>query len=274
MKSILYTSLLAIAICTNIVNAQQFGMNGDLIVGKGLKSMSATVPLHSGVSYGFFYSPKFSPFSFGYRNVLNCYSSYTKNELPFYREDYVHEVANISNTHSISQNILFSRIELFKNKGISPFVEVGGGYARYKSKWSATDPYESSNDNCEGYLDNGKILTSGTFIASASAGVNFKLNKLSGKNNCSGVWLTIALDYTRGGKVNYLNSELNNNQFYYGQGVPILTSNPRTGAATHDHQSIAPGGCYENYFDQQSFYERHEIMQVRMGVSMVMGNCK
>lgn len=265
-----FTATLLLA---NVSKAQQFGFTSDMLIGQGEGLNSSSLPMHGGASYGFLYSPKKSPFSFGYRNSMNFYSTITLDELPFYREDYVHDVADITNTNSISQHILFTRIEINKNGGFSPFIEVGGGYARYKSKWSASDPYESSNDNCEGYLDQGKFFKSGTFMANASAGVNIKFNKLGNRDNCSGFWLTLAVDYAAGGKVSYLNSKINALHFYYDQGEPILTGNPRSPVGTHDHSgnSIAPGGRYNAF---TPYYEKHELIQLRIGLTMVIGDCK
>jgi hypothetical protein len=273
MKTIFTLCFTGTLLLTNVAKAQQFGLTSDVVIGQGEGLNSASLPLHGGFSYGFLYSPKRSPFSFGYRNAMNIYSSTMRKELPFYREDYVHSVANISNTNMISQHILFTRIEINKNGGFSPFIEIGGGYAKYKSKWSATDPYESNNNDCEGYVDQGTFFKSGTFMANASAGVNIKFNKLSNRDNCTGIWLTMAVDYTRGGMVSYLNSKTNALHFYYDQGTPILTGNPRSPVSTHDHggNSVAPGGCYSPY---SPYYERHELIQLRIGLTMVIGNCK
>ena len=274
MKTSLTLVCFAICLMPFFIKAQQVGFSGDVVVGQGLNSMKKTIPVHGGVSYGFTYTPKKSPVTFGYRNALNLYSTTTKNELPYYREDYVHEVANISNNHKISQHIIFTRIDINKKGAVSPFIEAGGGYARYKSEWTATDPYENNNNSCEGYMGHGSFYKSGTFIANASTGVNIKLNKLSGKNNCSGVWLTFAIDYSTGGKVNYLNSKLNNEQFYYEVGTPALTDQPRRSVSHTAASTMAAGASMENYYKQSSYKEKHELVQVRVGVTMVVGSCK
>jgi hypothetical protein len=273
MKSIYIICITGLFLLSGISQAQQVGFTFDGMAARGEGLNGRSMPAHAGFSYGFLFSPKKTPFSFGYRNAMNLYSFTTRDELPFYREDYVHDVANVTNSNTISQHVLFTRIEINKNGGISPFIEAGAGYARYKSKWSAVDPYENSNDNCEGYLDQGTYFKTGTFIANASAGVNFKFDKLGNRKNCSGVWLTLAVDYSVGGKVNYLNSKMNATHFYYDQGSFVLTGNPRSPVSSHNHgNSIMPGGCYDDF--QNSYYEKHELMQLRIGFTLVVGNCK
>ncbi|HYG51715.1 MAG TPA: hypothetical protein VD905_12470, partial [Flavobacteriales bacterium] len=129
MKLIYTLCFSAIIFSAHTTTAQTVGFNTDAFVGTGQNQLATGVPVHGGVAWGFFFSPAKTPFSFGYRNNINWVSSYTVKEVPFYREDYVHTVANISNFHNISQHILFVRLELNKNGFISPFAEGGLGYA-------------------------------------------------------------------------------------------------------------------------------------------------
>lgn len=270
MKTHLLLLSSAILMVCSPAKAQRFGLFMDGSLGAGQNKMSSSIPLHGGAGMGFYFSPGNSPLSFGYRVHGSFYSYVCHHELPFYRNDYVHEVANISNTNSISQNFFFARLEFFQNKFVSPFMEASGGWARYKSKWTAVDPYENQNDNCEGYLDQGTFFKDATAIAGGSAGINFKFNKLKGNTDCFGLWLTFAVDYTVGGYVNYKNAKLNPGHFYYDQGVQYAD-----GARPRSSNTIMPGGCYEDGHTSSDFFtNKHELLQFRIGLSFNFGRCK
>ena len=125
-------------------------------------------------------------------------------------------------------------------------------------------------------MDQGTFYKSGTAIVNGSAGVNIKFNKLGGRSNCAGTWLTLAVDYSRGNTVNFLNSKIDNSQFWYDQGAPLVpATQPRSTGMGHNHgsgsSSVMPGGCYMN---SGCFNAKHELLQFRVGLIFMVGNCK
>lgn len=263
----------------------QFAIESHLVMGAGMNQLNRTVPFHAGLGMGLSYNMLSSPVSIGWRVNGNFYSTYSQDQLPYYREDYVHEVADISNSHTISLNSFFVRGEVNRHGFVSPFAELGGGWAAYKTRWSASDPFEQSNDDCEGYVESNKFMSEKTPVVTASAGVNLKLHNLGDK--CSGIWITLAVDYSRGKEVYHLNSKLNHAQFYYDAGAPIVSNTsptatpamqPRHGDGNHDHHNMTPNTVSteipdEEYYRQPVFKSRHEFLQLRVGVTWFIGKC-
>lgn len=267
MKQFILAALLVTGISS--VNAQmKFGASFDVLAGQAVRQNASVVPFHGGIGASFFLTSKRLPFAFGYRVNGNYYSAVTKKEMPFVREDYVHEVADICNSHNITQNVLFFRAELNKNGFVSPYAEIGGGWANYKTRWSAMDPYERSNDNCEGYEDSGLILSDYTMTANGTAGVNLKFNNK--KKNCSGFWLNLAVDYSYGQNVKFLNSKINDEQFSYQSGLNVT----QNGAPRHSTTTGNSNGSEVQSAPMPPFFTgRHELVQFRVGFVMVIGNC-
>lgn len=272
-KSLLFGIALSVFSVSN--GFGQIGMQSDIVVGTGVGSMQHLMPVHGGMSFGLFYKMKSTPLSFGYKWSGNFYSANCKMMMPFYRNDYVHGVADIANNHTISSHLFYSRYELFNNAGVTPFIEVGGGIASYSTRWSATDPYQNSNDDCEGYIASDKFFSDNTLMAQGSTGLIFKLNKLSKKERCYGVWLMLAADYSRGGKVKFLNSKLNDAQFYYVPGEAPQGQTLRHGdMISGSTSSMTNEMPEENIFDKPFYEARHELLQFRASVVFFFGNCK
>lgn len=259
----------------------QWGVETSFILGSGYGQMQKTVGLHGGVGGGFFYSLPSVPLSLGWRVAGNSYGCTEREDMPFYADDYVHQVARISNVHNITLNNFYVRYELNHKGGLVPFAELGGGWAKYKTRWSAVDPFEQSNDDCEGYLESGKVMVNRTPSLTASAGLTFKFNRWGNRNNCSGFWLTVAADYSRGSQVTHLNSKLNPQQFNYDNQYkqPAVVSDvprPRHGSHQHtvDTPAAEPEMTDDQYLAQPQYKARHELLQCRITLTWFFGGCK
>lgn len=279
MKKIFTPFILSFFLLPTTLSAQ-FGIETDIMLGSGMHQLQKTVPFHGGIGMGLFWNIKQSPLSVGWRVNGNFYGSSEQNEVPFYNEHYVHEVANITNTHTLSMNVFYLHAEVNRNGRIAPFVELGGGWASYKSRWSALDPYEQTNDDCKGYHQTGSIMTSRTPTINASAGINIKFHQWGNNQKCSGLWLTLACDYSRGNHVEHLNSKLNSQQFYYDMGTPPATTNtlhPRHGDMNSNpgtSTGTAPEITDDEYLAQSVYHAKHEYLQFRIGLTWFFGKCR
>ncbi|WMJ72042.1 hypothetical protein RCC89_02480 [Cytophagaceae bacterium ABcell3] len=182
--------------------------------GRGLREMASGIQNSHGLFFNYSLNV-LSPYSYrelhiGITTSFNSYASVSKSKLPFERDNYEHNVANISNTSSFG-NFGLNVKYIFNNaeRRLSPYIEGGGGVLTHWSSWSASDPFHEPIDEYEDTRTRftGTLGNSTTLYYALGAGLSIKLTPEA--------TLSLGVSWQNGGTVNYRNPNIRPEQFYY-----------------------------------------------------------
>ncbi|WMJ72009.1 hypothetical protein RCC89_02310 [Cytophagaceae bacterium ABcell3] len=183
---------------------------------------------------------------------FNRYGRTKRSMVPYVRDNYVHDLANIENMHNyffVGPVIRYQADRLCAI--VKPFLEAGAGLGIHYSLWRARDPYRGFSDDCEGYSHQESINTSATLYAMAGIGVAFKVKR--------GVLLSLSTNVQRGGNISYRNSQIEPDQFSYSSGVYIDKDNGR------GHEQVGESHAPD-------FRARHFLMTFNLRVQVNFNN--
>jgi hypothetical protein len=226
--------------------SQSLGFSVDGLGSKGLFNMHETIPYNKkGFGIGAFYTFPNEIISVGYRF---CYDRYGKSILNNARGSYnPGGYYNVSNAHRLFENTLLVRFGDISEDVASPFVEAGVGYASFKSVAIRDYCSVPTHVHVSSHKQRHHYFSDRTFYSQISAGMNFKAN---------GIWFTIGIDYIFGKNVNYLNSVVNQRQFYNNFSLPYNTNSPSVNLP-------------KNYLDQSVYNAPLRLIQLRLGITLI-----
>jgi hypothetical protein len=268
MLSKRYTLAFAFIISAGTLTAQFQGQI-DGILGSGRGAMQFNAPFQFGWQGGLFYQLPSTPVAFGLTYGASQYAYSTRDNQPFFRDDYIHDVADITNTSNVRLYNTAFRFQPFSENIVSPFIELNGGMATYVSKWSAMDPFESHNSDCPGYIGNGRLMRSRTWTASAAMGGRLNLSQLLDPyGTCPGQYLVISANFLTGGEVDHLNARKNPDHFDYPVHDPklLVLAQPHVPRASQQGSDGKRVIAHNQQADASTpFRDRHSWVQFKVG---------
>lgn len=176
-----------------------------------------------GMSSEFGYRIPDSPFT------INAFYSGGKfnqstEQLPMYTSEsgYSDEVRIRSNggIRNVGLRLRYSP-SYFDNRNFFPYIELGGGHARYRQNWNSRGAFtEDATPDCPKYEhhERGWIHKAGTFYASGELGLMFRYPRQS-KPDGKGAFFGFSVRYERGGLVDYADPSSQKQHFYYDSGL-------------------------------------------------------
>jgi hypothetical protein len=205
-------------------------------IGKGIGDMNDIISI-GGIGYDVGYELPNS--SFGIYGFYNTGSySRMKEDLPIFRPMYGQETLPIINNSTASTYGIKLRYTPFKFKyqRFNPYIEIGGGFARYKSFWKSNgtsinnvnvNPYIENDEECpkKPFEERERIMRNTTLMSMAEIGFTYRLTKdgvfseKSGIKDNSGLYLSLSARLEYGGLVRYNNIKNHPYRFYYDSGL-------------------------------------------------------
>lgn len=136
-----------------------------------------------------------------------------------------------------------------RDKNLSPYVAVKGGYMKYKTLMTLHDPED--DDGCHP-LDEEVILRDYTAVAIANGGMTIKI-----PTALRTYFLDLGVNYINGGKAQYLRMAKDENQPAVADTEPYLVKFQQTQTGDVHEHSI--GNIYETRTEQLQFYLRIKV---------------
>ncbi len=211
-------------ICFGISSAANSQVEWDLFntsIAQGVGQQKGLLYLNMSTELG--YRLPNSPF------MINAsYSGGTFNRqteyLPMYTADEGHaenvRVRSFGGIQSFGLRLRYSP-EFFNERRFFPYIELGGGHARYRQKWNTRGELnQDPTDHCPTYqhAKSGHINQSSTFFASGEIG--FML-QYPGKYSTDGkgAFFGFSVRYESGGEIRYADPKSHRQHFYYNSGL-------------------------------------------------------
>lgn len=137
--------------------------------------------------------------------------------------------------------------QFFKSQIYFPFVELGGGHARYRQRWKTQGELVDDPESMEGHKKyahktSGYLNQSATFFVSREMGILIKvlpfdvLKKFNEKR--AGWYMGISVRYEIGGIINYTNPMNNPRHFYYNSGLGDAFDRPFQSEPTSNDKDL------------------------------------
>jgi len=224
IKYIVMKKLKILGLCLAMFGTTQAQVEYDLFNMYGAQGLGEMKGLnYFGMSTEFGYRIPETPFMI---NTFYSGGKFNRSEeqLPMYTEEsgYSDDVRIRSNggIRNLGLRVRYTP-SYFDNRNFFPYIELGGGHARYRQNWTSRgDLTEDSTPDCPHYQhhERGWIHKSGTFYASGELGCMFRYpgqSKPAGK----GAFFGFSVRYERGGLVNYADPSSQKQHFYYDSGL-------------------------------------------------------
>lgn len=144
--------------------------------------------------------------------------------LPMYTVDDGHgenvRVRSFGGIQSFGLRLRYSP-EFFNERRFFPYIELGGGHARYRQRWNTRGELTpDATDDCPKYqhVKTGHINQSSTFFGSGEIGFMFQYPgkySIDGK----GAFFGFSVRYETGGTIRYADPSTHRQHFYYNSGL-------------------------------------------------------
>jgi opacity protein-like surface antigen len=155
---------------------------------------------------------------------------------------------NVSN--SILNGMLSARYNLVKDKALTPYVGIKGGYSGFQTNLNIYDPDDT--DNCEP-VETDLLLADGTWTYSIGGGLSYDLSSVFKKMRSEFLFINFSTYYTQGGDIDYMNSNQSHtnhsNMPSRSQDLEATFINTQT-QVTHKHHV---GNVYTNALQMMDF---------------------
>jgi hypothetical protein len=141
--------------------------------------------------------------AFGTDLSLGTYAQlYKQQDLRF--PDGTGTTTMVNYSSNVFSGALLTRLNLFQEATINPYINFKGGYTLFYSNVSVEDPEDP--DECR-VLERKNILSDNTFFFTYGGGVQIKLSShAKNKNDNNKCLLDISINKVRGGKLDYINT--------------------------------------------------------------------
>lgn len=152
--------------------------------------------------------------------------NYRTEYLPMYSENEGYSdavsVENNGGVRSMGLRIRFASSP-HEDRLFFPFLELGGGHARYRQNWSANgklNMYHEPGEDCpmDEFRQQGSIHRNGTFFVSSEVGFMIQYPGHRSKNG-KGLHFGFSIRHEIGGLVDYAQVNKNPQHFYYDSGL-------------------------------------------------------
>lgn len=109
----------------------------------------------------------------------------------------------VNYSSNVTQGNLVTRISLFKEQLVNPYVSGKVGYTAFYSNIFIEDPHDPLG--CRA-LDQRNLISDGVITASYGGGVAVNIDVFGKANRVNDVYIDLSVNNVRGGNINYINT--------------------------------------------------------------------
>ncbi|HEX4877644.1 MAG TPA: hypothetical protein VFV31_13295 [Chitinophagaceae bacterium] len=196
--TLLFTSI-------SLFSSAQFYMNAGYSLSMPQQEMKQNIkPLHSLALSGLYKLPgSLDRVMIGADFAWGIYSSARKRQTFSFPNGDITETDVFYNS-LVVQGGLQARVNLLRNKPVTPFVNGKAGYASFYSNIFIENPHDP--DGCAP-LDQRNIIKDGTIYNAYGGGLQIDWGVFSKRSRRNAGWIDISVNSIRGGTLNYINTK-------------------------------------------------------------------